>query len=441
MKKARFSSLTAHFGRLLLLAGALGGLLFGCIYFGGEALLTQFFENSDFQEQLTEKRVQDLQSYIEKNELSTRDAAQLTSWVKKQPLILLEVYRSHLLLYSSSAPEEQMDNEEESPAYDWVSYYQVGFSDGEADIVIYANDTYRWFSILLIAALILAFLLFLLIFLSGCQDLVRYICQLNNEIHAMEGGDLDASITLRGDHELSQLAKSLDDMRIAFKEQREREASIFRANQSMITEMSHDLRTPLTTLQIYTDILRLKKYDPGQLNEYLEKIDAKAAQIRQLSENIFEYSLVSHSQDVVLDPPVLFREVFHDILSEFVSHLRQQGFTFRLELDWPLVGIAVHQPYTKRLIDNIASNILKYADPEELILIKTLAKDGCVGLSFRNSVRYGGAEQESTHIGLANMKAMMEKMRGECRVLQTNSEFQIELRFPPFSGKNQVYRT
>lgn len=83
------------------------------------------------------------------------------------------VYRSNLLLYSSSTPEEQMDTEEESPAYDWVSYYQVRFSDGEADVVIYANDTYHWFSILLIAALILAFLLFPLIFLSGFQDLVR----------------------------------------------------------------------------------------------------------------------------------------------------------------------------------------------------------------------------------------------------------------------------
>lgn len=434
MKNARFSSLTAHFGSLLLLAGALSVLLFCGIYFGVESLMTQYFEDSDFQKQLTEKRVQELQSYVEKNELSARDTAQLTSWVRKQPLILLEVYRSNLLLYSSSAPEEPMDNEEESPAYDWVSYYQVRFSDGEADVVIYANDTYRWFSILLIAALILAFLLFLLIFLSSCQDLVRYICQLNNEIHAMEGGDLDTSITLRGDHELTQLAKSLDDMRIAFKEQRERETSIFRANQSMITEMSHDLRTPLTTLQIYTDILRFKKYEPEQLGDYLEKIDAKASQIRQLSENIFEYSLVSRARDVVLDTPISFREVFHDILSEFVKHLRQQGFAFQLELDWPPENIAVYQPYIKRLSDNIASNILKYADPSAPIRIEAFSEDGRTGLSFQNGIRCGGAEQESTHIGLVNMRAMMEKMAGECRVTQNNSIFMIELIFPAATG-------
>lgn len=435
MKEARFSTLMAHFCGLLLLAGALSALLFSCVYFGGRSLMTQYFENSDFQEQLTEKRVQELQNYVEENGLAANDASQLTSWVKKQPMILLEIYRANVLLYSSSAPNEQMDNEEKSPVYDWTPYYRLNFSDGEAEVVIYANDTYRWFSSLLTTALILAFLLFLLIFLSGCQGLVRYICKLNNEIHAMEGGDLDAPITIQGSHELTQLARSLDAMRIAFKEQREHEAAIFRANQSMITEMSHDLRTPLTTLRIYTDILRFKKYDPSQLSNYLEKIDAKAAQIKQLSENIFEYSLVSRSQDIILDAPAPFYDVFHDILSEMAGYLGQQGFSFQFELRWFPASIAVHPPYIKRLIDNIASNILKYASPEAPVSIKTISEDSYVGLAFKNSIRYRSIDQESTHIGLANMRAMMEKMGGECRALQSNATFQIDLRFPSHREK------
>ena len=151
----------------------------------------------------------------------------------------------------------------------------------------------------------------------------------------MEGGDLEQSITLWGDHELTQLAKSLDAMRQAFKDQRERENAAFRANQTMITQMSHDLRTPLTILQIYTDILRFQKYDPDRLEEYLEKIDNKACQIKQLAENIFEYSLISREQVVELDPPATVREVFHDSLSEMAAYLSQQGFQLSLELDWP----------------------------------------------------------------------------------------------------------
>lgn len=253
--------------------------------------------------------------------------------------------------------------------------------------MIYANDTFRWFFYLTIGALILSFALFLFVFLRGCRGLVRYICRLSEEIQAMEGGDLNQPITLQGNHELTQLAKSLDAMRQAFKTQRERENAVFRANQTMITEMSHDLRTPLTTLQIYTDILRFQKYEPERLHEYLEKIDTKASQIRQLAENIFEYSLISCEQAVEMDPPVSAQEVFHDILSEMVAYLSQQGFQFSLELDWPPDLIRAYQPYVKRLIDNISSNIVKYADTGIPVQIKVAREID--GVSSRSVMQSG----------------------------------------------------
>lgn len=429
MWKRKPSGLTARFGALLVLAGAVSVVLFGCLYVGGGVLLERYFEDSGFQARLTEKRVLDLQDYVSANGLSVRDASRLTRWVKKQPLILLEIYRSNVLLYSSSAPEEWEENEE-APSYDWNSYYEIDFADGPAEVVLYANDTFRWSSYLTTGALFLSCLLFLLIFLRGCRKIVTYICQLSREIQAMEGGDLDVPITVRGDHELTRLAKSLDAMRQAFKEQREREAAVFRANQTLITEMSHDLRTPLTALQIYTDILRFRTYDPGQLGEYLEKIDAKAAQIKQLSENIFEYSLISREQTVQLDPPAPFRNVFHDVLSEMAAYLGQRGFSFRLELDWQEAWIAVHPPYVKRLLDNLTSNLLKYADPAVPILMEAGETEDGPWLALHNAVRPDGAGQESTQIGLANMRTMMEKMGGSCQVFQTPSSFRVELRFP-----------
>lgn len=296
--------------------------------------------------------------------------------------------------------------------------------------MIYANDTFRWFFYLTIGALVLSFALFLFIFLRGCRGLVRYICRLSEEIQAMEGGDLEQSITLRGDHELTQLAKSLDAMRQAFKDQRERETTAFRANQTMITRMSHDLRTPLTTLQIYTDILRFQKYDPARLREYLEKIDSKACQIKQLAENIFEYSLISREQAVELDPPASAREVFHDILSEMAAYLSQQGFRFSLELDWPSGMIRAYQPFVKRLIDNVSSNIVKYADPAVPIQITVAEMENGVILSFQNAVRPDTSGQESTHIGLSNIRIMMEQMGGKCLVLQGETTFQVSFWLP-----------
>lgn len=67
------------------------------------------------------------------------------------------------------------------------------------------------------------------------------------------------------------------------------------------------VRIPLTTLLLYTEILRGHKYDtPEQEADYLNKIDAKARQIKQLSDNLFEYALVTRDTVAVLDPPAHF---------------------------------------------------------------------------------------------------------------------------------------
>ena len=104
--KHRVSSLTAHFSLLLLLSGAGAVLVFCCLRFGGGWLLEQYFDGSDFQQQYNERRIQSFQSYVEENDLATTDTAQITRWYKKHPLILMEVYRSNILRYTSAAPEE-----------------------------------------------------------------------------------------------------------------------------------------------------------------------------------------------------------------------------------------------------------------------------------------------------------------------------------------------
>ena len=428
--KLSTSRLTVRFGALLLMALLSATVLFLLLRFGGAVFLESYFEKTGFQQRCNEKRISNLQAFIDKQELSTRDTAQITKWAKTQPLILLEIYRANVLLYSSYAPEEALENETEAPHYSWVSYYEVSFADGKAEIVIYADDSYHFFTLLTIIALGLSVLMFLGIFLFSCQSMIRYICELNEEIQAMEGGDLDVSVSVRGDDELASLAKSLDSMRRAFKAQKEHEAEMFQAHQTMITQMSHDLRTPMTVLQIYTDILKYNRCKPEQVNDYLIKIDRKVAQMKQLSENLFEYSLISREQKIVLKGPMLFREAIHDLLSEVVTALSEQGFSFDIQLDWPQEKVCVHPPYLKRIMDNVTSNISKYAAKDSALQVKVGSLGRMVYLSIQNQIASRDAEQEGTHIGITNIRAMMEKMDGECKIKSSETVFRMELCFP-----------
>ncbi len=433
--KSEYSSLTVQAGLLLLISFAVAALTFYCVRFGGAPLLKAYLDASDVQASYNERRVQSFRTYVEENGLFTTDSARITEWVRKHSLILLEIYRSNTLVYTSYAPDEARDNEAEVPYYAWVSYYDVPFADGIAELVIYADDTYRFFTWLTVFALGLSMLVFLLVFLQRSRGLVRYICLLSREIEAMEGGNLDVSITVEGNHELTRLARSLNAMRIAFREQMEREANAFRSNQAMITAMSHDLRTPLAVLTIYTDILRYKKYEPEQLDDYLERIASKAAQIRQLSEHIFEYTLVSGNQAIELEEPRLFRDVFHDRLSEMGEYLMRQDFSLRPELDWPDLYVAVNAQYIKRIVDNVASNLVKYAHRGYPVYITAEERDCGAEICFSNIIRNTSSRQDSSRIGVDNMKTMMRKMGGICEIEQTQRTFRVSLWFPA-SGKD-----
>ena len=273
-------------------------------------------------------------------------------------------------------------------------------------------------------------MLFPAFFLFGSRKIIRYIVQLSEEIQAMEGGDLDHPITIRGADELTTLARCLDSMRITLRTQQQEEAEASAKVKSLITEMSHDLRTPLTTLLLYTEILRSHKYDgKAQKNDYLNKIDTKARQIKQLSDNLFEYALVTRDTVVTLDPPARFSAIMEEPLTDLIDHLQQRGFLCRLELgsDDPL--LTVRSQYVRRILDNVTSNILKYADPQQEICIRFVQEADKAGLTFRNGTLPVPPSAESTKVGLTSMETMMDKMHGVFRVEQGSGWFRVTLLF------------
>ena len=163
-----------------------------------------------------------------------------------------------------------------------------------------------------------------------------YILQLSKEIQILEGGSLEYAITVKGKDELSKLAEGIENMRKSFQRMIHKETEIVRENQKIVTEMSHDLRTPITSIMLYTEILKKGKYEnEAQLLEYLKKIDQKARRMKQLSEHLFEYSLLSGEDEVKLEEPDNFETLLYDLFSETCSYLEQRGFQTIFQVRWP----------------------------------------------------------------------------------------------------------
>lgn len=439
-RKKTHQSILTQFFALLVGLGILCGGLFVVLNATVESVLENYLLSSDVLDTVIEERVNDLQDYVIENQVSATDSQALSQWMRGKPLTLMEIYRSNVLVYSSYASYSlavegddftwTATEGEETPTYDWISYYSVEFSDGWGDVVLYSNDLYRYSTYATIAEVILCAVLFLAGFLIAFQRTVSYMRQISLEIQAMEGGDLNQPVTVRGDNDLTALAESLDAMRLAFRAQRERESSTYAANQALISQMSHDLRTPLTTLLIYTEILRYGKYQgEDQLRGYLDKIDEKAQQIKQLAENLLEYSLASQKRAVEMEPPAPAAEIFRPLLQETATFLEQYGYAFHWDLDFGEGRVAVHTPYLRRILDNLSSNILKYASLQEPISIQAREQEGVLALSFCNGLK-DRDEPAGTCVGLSSVEAMMEKMGGSSHAEQTGAAFQITLLFP-----------
>lgn len=434
--------LAKQFTRLIILSGLASFLLLGFLQVVLNKGLRLYFDQPEVQTKASQYQVNELQNYITENSLSSTDIKKLTDWTRSHRYNLLELYRDQKLIYSSYAPRhyyknndpeapELTDSHQHGPFYDWSPVYTLNFSDGEITALLYYNGFDACYSTSCDLLLIICLASFPLFFLWGSRGIVKYIVQLSEEIQAMEGGDLDHPITVQGSDELTTLASSLDSMRLTLRQQHEDEAAAAAKVKNLITEMSHDLRTPLTTLLLYTEILRHHKYETeAQQDEYLAKIDGKARQIKQLSDNLFEYALVTRDTVVQLDAPARFSQIFEEPLAEMVEMLQQRGFACALELGSEDVLLTVRAQYIRRILDNIGSNLIKYADPARPIEVRFLRQEGKAGLVFRNHVLPAPSAVESTKVGLTSIETMMDKMHADCKIEQENEQFTMTLLFP-----------
>lgn len=396
---------------------------------GGHAIRS-FIANTDYTEWKDNRKISELQDYITENHISAGDSEELTKWVKKQSVVMIQVYRNGFIVYDSMYPKRNFYPEERD-RYDWGTFYTLEFSDGSAEVVLYGFYDYIYYHHMMIINIVLSFSLFLGMVMLGIRKTIHYIRKLSQEIKILEGGDLNYPITVMGRDELAQLAEGLDSMRQSFRRQTEEEKQLMLASQRMITEMSHDLRTPLTSIMLYTEILLKNKCESKeQRTAYIQKIDKKARRLKQLSDHLFEYALIAGTAEVKLEKPLGIAAVFYDLLSETVSYLEEQGFCAALDFVWKECCIQINRDYIIRIFDNLTSNIVKYADCGSPVRIQSMYFDSSVGIVVKNKKKTADAKTESSKIGLQNIQKMMEKMGGRADVEDNDEIFILTLIFP-----------
>lgn len=308
--------------------------------------------------------------------------------------------------------------------------FDAEFEDTTAQVLVYSYRSMQMIPAYFMAGVLLALVIILFPVLFFVHRRMKYLGKVRSEVLVMAEGDLEHRITVRGNDEISSLSRELDMLRLTLKENIESERRSHEANQELIRAMSHDLRTPLTTLNGYLEILSRSKGDAEKYPEYIKRCLKKTEEIRSMSDKMFEYALVFDGQDHV-EKQSLSMDFLREELEEQTEYLKMQGFAGNIcwnEEDVPgyLYGNAF---LIKRLCGNLFSNILRYGDISKLVEIDADAAADRIKVRIRNSIA-SMPESQGSKVGLKSAERIAALHDGSLEWREEEGKFTVTFWLP-----------
>lgn len=429
-KRLSFTKLEVKLVFCLIFALSISVGIFFLLDYVGEGLLDSHFNNTSFAKSQKYRIIDDFKNYVKKNKVSIKDNAKITNWMEKEKYITVYIYKDNKVVYSYDK-----NSLEETPEYlkdlslGDRPLYDITFKDAKAKLYLNSFFEYKYYYTMSFLCIVFSFFCFIGIILYFIKMKTSYIRKLENEIKILEGGDLNYPISIEGNDELTSLALSINEMRQSFTERLEVEEKATFANKELITSLSHDLRTPLTALLGYFDIIELKKYNnEDTLMRYIHNSREKAYQIKHLSDKLFEYFTVFSTNEDNLDFEVFDGiQLIDQLIDEQLFVLENNGFSYELTPCNMPFNIKADLFSMRRVFDNVFSNITKYADKSMPIIIKYYVKSKFVFICIENHIDKYKPAVNSTGIGMKTCEKIIEQHNGYVTVNKTEDTFSCHI--------------
>ena len=422
----------------VLISLLVGGVVFAAAFFLGDSLLDKTVYGQTFAETMADQHFSQLQDYVEEEQISLTNLQRLNPWCSRGDKVYLTIYQGDTLIYESPFSgklrrEPKVLKEYDPDLEDPESKYTLTLA-GEvkvrAFLYYYAGDAF-FYGLMVVSGLI-AFVAFSLCFITLISRKVSYINLLKKELDILSGGQLEYAVTVHGSDEIGELALGIDQMRRSILKHQELEDQMRTANSELITAMSHDLRTPLTSLLAYLEIIERQKYtDDTQRNQLIHKSIQQTLRIKNMADQLFEYFLV-YATDWESEPMETIEAdpLFLQILEDYAYSLESSGMQVQLQFT-PVSGrILATIQLLQRALDNLYSNLTKYASPEETIRICYEKQKNSLCLSISNGRRTETGKQESTSIGLNTCRRIIEYHGGTFETAEKNGRFFVSVTLP-----------
>ena len=224
-----------------------------------------------------------------------------------------------------------------------------------------------------------------------------------------------------------------------------------RMKTELITNVSHDIKTPLTSIINYVDLIKKENVDNTTVQEYVEVLDRQSARLKKLIEDLLEVSKASTGNVEVhmeaCDPQVMISQ----IVGEYQEKMQQQGLELVVGEPEVATTIMADGRHLWRVLDNVMSNIYKYAQENTRVYVDTEVGLHQVKLIFKNISKYPlnitsdelmerfvrgdkSRHTEGSGLGLSIAQNLVELQGGSFRIHIDGDLFKVIIEFPLYHG-------
>ncbi|GAA0766771.1 HAMP domain-containing sensor histidine kinase [Clostridium subterminale] len=324
----------------------------------------------------------------------------------------------------------------------WVMYLPLSKIFNSNDYLFYSNGD------LIVTFIILTFII---IIINIC---VRYLEGINNKknlikyLKKVRDGDMDIDINTKNFGTLSNLAIEINNLKVSHKKKVEEGIQNEKLKTELITNVSHDLKTPLTSIVNYVDILKDESLDKNEIRDYVTILDNKSTKLKKLVEDLFEMSKMSSGQITLSKSDVDIVELIHQNLGELSFLGEDKNLIFKVIGD-KACHLNLDGAKISRVMDNLICNAIKYSLENSRIYLEVVENETECEIIVKNISKYDldfnedeilerfvrgdksrNSSIEGSGLGLAISKTIVELHNGTLKVKCDGDLFKVIIKLP-----------
>ncbi|WDW09010.1 sensor histidine kinase [Priestia aryabhattai] len=273
---------------------------------------------------------------------------------------------------------------------------------------------------------------------------INYLNKIIISINQIATAEWKEPLPIKGKSALTQAAIDINHIQQQIQTSQHVQVKSERLKTELITNVSHDLRTPLTSIMTYTALLKSQDLTWDEQHAYVEIIDRKSKRLQTLIDDLFEVSKMASGNVELHKDTIDINQLLHQALAEYDEAIKDSTLQFRIQSIQKPIFATVDGQKLWRVFDNLIENILKYSLEQTRVYISVQEINEQVKLTFKNVSKYELNEQadelferfkrgdasrqtDGSGLGLAIAKSIIDLHGGELNIEIDGDLFKVTI--------------